>query len=99
MVRALKAETPVPGNSLQITGGEPTLRPELPEIVKIIKEEGVDHIQLNTNGINLALNPNLAHILRDNGLSNLYITFHAVTPTTNPKNHSKSPYTTDTRRK
>src|SRR5881628_1525454 len=39
MVRALKAERPVPGNSLQITGGEPTLRPELPEIVRIIKEE------------------------------------------------------------
>src|SRR6266581_2050764 len=63
MVRALKAERPVPGNSLQITGGEPTLRPELPEIVKVIKEEGVDHIQLNTNGINLALNPNLGVVL------------------------------------
>ncbi len=87
MVRALKAERPVPGNSLQITGGEPTLRPELPEIVKIIKEEGVDHIQLNTNGINLALNPNLAHILRDNGLSNLYMSFDGVSPkllTSNP---------------
>jgi uncharacterized radical SAM superfamily Fe-S cluster-containing enzyme len=99
MVRALKAERPVPGNSLQITGGEPTLRPELPEIVKIIKEEGVDHIQLNTNGINLALNPNLAHILRDNGLSNLYMSFDGVSPKTNPKNHWEAPYTIESCRK
>src|SRR6266704_2000888 len=99
MVRALKAERPVPGNSLQITGGEPTLRPELPEIVRIIKEEGVDHIQLNTNGINLALNPNLAHTLRDNGLSNLYMSFDGVSPKTNPKNHWEAPYTIKSCRK
>src|SRR5438046_1857398 len=99
MVRALKAERPVPGNSLQITGGEPTLRPELPEIVKIIKEEGVDHIQLNTNGINLALNPNLAAELRDAGLSNLYMSFDGVSPKTNPKNHWEAPYTIETCRK
>src|SRR6266568_4938032 len=99
MVRALKAERPVPGNSLQITGGEPTLRPELPEIVKIIKEEGVDHIQLNTNGINLALNPNLAMELRDSGLSNLYMSFDGVSPKTNPKNHWEAPYTIESCRK
>src|SRR5207244_13421317 len=93
MVRSLKGERPVPGNSLQITRGEPTLRPELPEIVRIIKEEGVDHIQLNTNGINLALNPNLAHTLRDNGLSNLYMSFDGVSPTTNHKHHWEAPYT------
>src|SRR2546430_4226551 len=99
MVRALKAERPVPGNSLQITGGEPTLRPELPEIVKVIKEEGVDHIQLNTNGINLALNPNLAMELRDAGLSNLYMSFDGVSPKTNPKNHWEAPYTIESCRK
>src|SRR6266704_290468 len=75
------------------------LRQELPEIVKIIKEEGVDHIQLNTNGINLALNPNLAHILRDNGLSNLYMSFDGVSPKTNPKNHWEAPYTIESCRK
>src|SRR5438046_9869131 len=99
MVRALKAERPVPGNALQITSGEPTLRPELPEIGRIIKEEGVDHIQLNTNGINLALNPNLAHTLRDNGLSNLYMSFDGVSPKTNPKNHWAAPYTIESCRK
>src|SRR3989442_8204734 len=92
MVRALKAERPVPGNSLQITGGEPTLRSDLVDIVRIIKEEGVDHIQLNTNGINLALEPDLAQKLRQAGLSNLYMSFDAASPKTNHKNHWVPPY-------
>jgi hypothetical protein len=92
MARSLKAERPVPGNSVQITGGEPTLREDLPAIVRILKEEGVDHIQLNTNGINLALDPGLAKRLKDAGVSNLYMSFDGVTPKTNPKNHWEAPY-------
>ena len=60
MARTLKSERPVPGNSVQLTGGEPTIRPELPEIIRMMHEEGIDHVQLNTNGINLALDPSLA---------------------------------------
>ncbi|HYC11646.1 MAG TPA: radical SAM protein [Nitrososphaerales archaeon] len=92
MARSLKAERPVAGNSVQITGGEPTLRTDLPQIVKILKEEGVDHVQLNTNGINLALDPGLANKLREAGVSNLYMSFDGVTPRTNPKNHWEVPY-------
>jgi uncharacterized radical SAM superfamily Fe-S cluster-containing enzyme len=92
MARTLKGERPVPGNSVQITGGEPTIREDLPEIIKIMKEEGVDHIQLNTNGINLALNPALAKRLKDAGVSNLYMSFDGVTPKTNPKNHWEAPF-------
>jgi uncharacterized radical SAM superfamily Fe-S cluster-containing enzyme len=99
MVRALRAERPVPGNSVQITGGEPTLREDLPEIIRAIKEEGVDHIQLNTNGINIALRPQLAKIYREAGTSNLYLSFDGVTPKTNPKNHWEVPYTLDACRK
>src|SRR6266699_422090 len=65
----------------------------------VIKEQGVDHIQLNTNGINLALNPNLAMELRDAGLSNLYMSFDGVSPKTNPKNHWEAPYTIESCRK
>ncbi len=99
MARALKAERPVPGNSVQITGGEPTLRDDLPEIIKIIKREGVDHIQLNTNGINIALHPELAKIYKDAGVSNLYMSFDGVTAKTNPKNHWEAPYAIDACRK
>jgi 7,8-dihydro-6-hydroxymethylpterin dimethyltransferase len=99
MGRSLKAERPVAGNSVQITGGEPTIREDLPTIIRILKEEGVDHIQLNTNGINLALNPGLAKRLKDAGVSNLYMSFDGTTPRTNPKNHWEAPYAIDACRK
>jgi uncharacterized radical SAM superfamily Fe-S cluster-containing enzyme len=92
MAKTLRAERPVPGNSVQITGGEPTMREDLPQIVRILKEEGIDHVQLNTNGINLALKPELARTLREAGVSNLYMSFDGVTPKTNPKNHWEAPY-------
>jgi hypothetical protein len=99
MARSLKAERPVAGNSVQITGGEPTLREDLPQIVEVLKQEGVDHVQLNTNGINLALVPGLAKRLREAGVSNLYMSFDGVTPKTNPKNHWEVPYAIDACRK
>jgi len=99
MARSLKAERPVAGNSVQITGGEPTLRADLAQIVRILKEEGVDHVQLNTNGINLALDPGLAMRLREAGVSNLYMSFDGVTPKTNPKNHWEVPHALESCRK
>jgi len=99
MVRTLRAQRPVPGNSVQITGGEPTLREDLVDIVRAIREEGIEHIQLNTNGITLALKPDLAIKLREAGVSNLYLSFDGVTPKTNPKNHWEVPYTLENCRK
>jgi hypothetical protein len=99
MVRALRAEKPVKGNSVQLTGGEPLLRDDLVEIIKAIREEGIDHIQLNTNGIRLALKPELAIRLREAGVSNLYLSFDGTTPETNPKNHWEVPYALDACRK
>lgn len=99
MVRALKYMRPVPGNSVQITGGEPTIRDDLPEVIRAVKTEGFDHIQLNTNGIRIAENPELARVYREAGVSNLYMSFDGVTPRTNPKNHWEAPYTLDACRK
>jgi uncharacterized radical SAM superfamily Fe-S cluster-containing enzyme len=100
MVRMLRSERPVPGNSVQITGGEPTLREDLIDIIKAIKAEGIDHIQLNTNGITIALKgPEYAIALRKAGVSNLYLSFDGVTPRTNPKNHWEVPYVLDACRK
>lgn len=99
MVRTLRAQRPVPGNSLQITGGEPTLREDLPDLVRTIRAEGVDHIQLNTNGISLALDPPLAKRLRESGVSNLYMSYDGVSPKTNPKNHWEAPYAIDSCRR
>jgi len=99
MMKTLKAERPIPGNSIQITGGEPMLRDDLTALIKIMKEEGVDHIQLNTNGIKLALSPETMRQVRMAGVSNLYLSFDGVTPRTNPKNHWEVPYTLESARK
>lgn len=99
MIKTLRAERPVPGNSIQITGGEPTLRPDLDRIVEIIKEEGVDHIQLNTNLINMAIDPALVKRLKEAGVSSVYASFDGVTPRTNGKNHWEAPYAIENCRK
>lgn len=87
MVRTLRNEKPVACNAVQLTGGEPTLRKDLLDIIKIIKEEGIDHVQLNTNGINLSKDLELAKKLRVAGVNTLYLSFDGVTAKTNPKNH------------
>ncbi|MDI6721317.1 MAG: radical SAM protein, partial [Candidatus Aenigmarchaeota archaeon] len=90
MLKRMRNEKPVGANSVQFTGGEPTLREDLPEIVKAAKEIGYNHVQLNTNGINLSKDPELAANLRQAGVSNLYLSFDGMSPETNPKNYWES---------
>jgi 7,8-dihydro-6-hydroxymethylpterin dimethyltransferase len=99
MAKILKAERPIPGNSLQITGGEPMLREDIVDVVKTIREEGIDHIQMNTNGIKLAMDVDLMRQIREAGVNNLYLSFDGVTPRTNPKNHWEVPYVLENARK
>jgi hypothetical protein len=99
MARNLASEKPVPCNAVQITGGEPTLREDLVEMVKIIKEEGIDHVQVNTDAINFAFKPDLVKQLRDAGSNTVYMSFDGMTPQSNPKNHWEAPYAIENCRK
>jgi uncharacterized radical SAM superfamily Fe-S cluster-containing enzyme len=92
MFKNLRNEKPVPCNAVQLTGGEPTLRDDLLEIVSAAKAEGFSHVQVNTNGINLALKPGLAAEIRKAGANTFYLSFDGVSPKTNPKNHWEVPY-------
>lgn len=87
MLTRMKNEKPVGCNSVQFTGGEPTIREDLPDIIRAAKELHYGHVQLNTNGINLARNPELAMRLHAAGVSNLYMSFDGMSPQTNPKNY------------
>lgn len=91
MARTVKNVRPIPGNAVQLTGGEPTLRDDLEEIVRVIKEEGIEHVQLNTHGRNLYLKPGLAKKLRRAGVNTIYLSFDGVTPKTNLKNYYEIP--------
>jgi hypothetical protein len=91
MVRIARNIKPVGTNAVQLTGGEPALREDLVEIVRAIREEGIEHVQLNTNGIRLALQPELAAKIRDAGINTVYLSFDGVDEQTNPKNHKETP--------
>ena len=95
----LRNQKPIPSNALQITGGEPTLHPRIVEIVQRAKADGFDQIQMNTTGITMAQNPELAKRLRHAGVSTLYMSFDGVSARANPKNHWEAPLTLDAARK
>ena len=78
-LRLLMARTG--GCNLQLSGGEPTVRPDLPEIVAMARDIGFTFIQLNTNGLRLAEEPGFALQLRDAGLSSVFLQFDGVTDT------------------
>ena len=64
---------------LQISGGEPTMRNDLPELVRFAKESGCSYVQLNTNGIRLAQDPIYVQALKDAGLDIVFLQFDGTT--------------------
>ncbi|MDP6443525.1 MAG: GTP 3',8-cyclase MoaA [Pirellulaceae bacterium] len=65
-------------NKLRITGGEPLVRAQLPELIKQLKSvNGIDDVALTTNAILLA---DHAQSLRDAGLDRLNISIDTLSP-------------------
>ena len=60
---------------VQLSGGEPADRDDLPDIVAAAKRAGCENIQLNTNGIRLGKDKRFAKTLRDAGLSFVFMQF------------------------
>jgi hypothetical protein len=67
---------------LQITGGEPTLRRDLPAIIAMARNNGASAVELNTNGIVLGHDRSYLRALRDAGVTNIYLQFDGVNPAT-----------------
>jgi len=64
--------------NIQLSGGEPTLRNDLPEIIALGRSLGFSFFQLNTNGIRLASEAGYAQALKDAGLSCVFLQFDGV---------------------
>jgi len=64
--------------NIQLSGGEPTLRDDLPEIIRLGKELGFEFIQVNTNGIRLAEDKNYVARLKEAGLSSVFLQFDGI---------------------
>ena len=64
--------------TLQLSGGEPTMRQDLPALIAHAKKRGCAYVQLNTNGIRLAEDPAFAEQLADAGLDYVFLQFDGV---------------------
>jgi len=61
--------------SIQLSGGEPTLREDLTNILEMGKELGFPHIQVNTNGIKIAQSIEYVQSLKAAGADLIYLQF------------------------
>lgn len=61
--------------NIQLSGGEPSLRDDLPEIIRIGKQMGFNFFQLNTNGIRIAEEEGFLERLKEAGLNTVYLQF------------------------
>ncbi len=96
---AVKVNFPKGIHALQLSGGEPTVRDDLLDIVKLVKKHGIDHIEVNTNGLKIG-DPEAGaaylEALMDSGVSTLYLQFDGLTPA--PRLVARVPGTDDSGR-
>ena len=65
--------------NIQLSGGEPTMRDDLADIIRLGKEKGFTYFQLNTNGLRIADDYDYLKQLVDAGLSNVFLQFDGLT--------------------
>ncbi len=64
--------------NVQLSGGEPTMRHDLAQIIGMAKGMGFPFVQLNTNGIRLGNEADYAHKLAQTGLNLVYLQWDDV---------------------
>ena len=64
--------------NIQLSGGEPTLRDDLAEIIALGRERGFTFFQLNTNGLRLAEEKGYAEHLAQAGVSTVFLQFDGL---------------------
>jgi uncharacterized radical SAM superfamily Fe-S cluster-containing enzyme len=74
--RAKKAGT---RSNIQLSGGEPTMRDDLPEIVALGREMGFAFIQVNTNGLRIGRDRDYVRALKQAGLASVFLQFDGTT--------------------
>ncbi len=79
MLQNLRRNEPVPTTALQFSGGEPTIRKDLFELIRMAKDAGFRHVEVNTNGLRLAESVEYCRGLVEAGMSTLYLQFDGVT--------------------
>lgn len=80
MMENLLKNEPIYTPALQLSGGEPTVRDDLPEIIEMAYDLGFVHVEVNSNGIKMAESLDYCLKLKEVGLSTIYLQFDGVTP-------------------
>jgi len=78
MLQNLRNNKPVPCYAFQFSGGEPTVRDDLPELVRIGKELGFLYIMVDTNGVRIANDIKYLKALKDAGMDAFYLQFDGL---------------------
>ena len=77
MLEVLLTKSATPCRNVQFSGGEPTLHPEFPQILRMARGMGFTHIQVATNGSRF-VDPAYVSQCAEMGLHTLYLQFDAV---------------------
>jgi uncharacterized radical SAM superfamily Fe-S cluster-containing enzyme len=64
--------------NIQLSGGEPCLRDDLPDIIRLGRSLGFTFLQVNTNGLRIAREPGYLRRLQDAGLSTVFLQFDST---------------------
>lgn len=79
MLKMLRSEEPIKCTAVQFSGGEPTVYPRLPDVIRTAKELGFAQVQVATNGIKYANDYDYLKSCVDAGLNTIYLSFDGVT--------------------
>lgn len=63
---------------VQLSGGEPTMRDDLAQIIQLGRDAGFNHIEINTNGIKIAEDIEYLRRLKESGASAVFLSFDGV---------------------
>jgi len=78
MLKVLRAQKPVPVTALQFSGGEPTIYPKFVEVIKAAHDLGFSQIQVATNGIKFAREPEFLEKATNAGFHTIYLQFDGL---------------------
>ena len=67
---------------IQLTGGEPTVRGDLAQVIALARETGFEAVELNTNGLVIGRDIDYLRELKNAGLTNVYLQLDGLNPAT-----------------
>jgi len=78
IVRIVRVAAKLGVHSIRLTGGEPTVRPHIEKLVRMLREiPSIKDISMTTNAVRLA---EMAHLLKDSGLDRVNISLDTFRP-------------------